>query len=178
MELKRTFPSQEGTGAFPKDIEKGREAVPFPSTTISSTEASSYAHTQSSIWQKLKQWNARFEAFTGLESRGIARVLPSERQPITPSSYLQIALLWISCDLTVNSITLAMLGPLVFELSFKDSALCAVFGVLIGCLGPAYTSTWGPRSGNRTMVSVTVNIQKKIDLPLSRFHSIHYFFIA
>ena len=142
MESKRAFPPQEGTGAFSKDVEKGREAVPSPSTTISSTEANSSAHTQSSIWQKLKQWNARFEAFTGLESRGIARVLPSERQLITASSYLQIALLWISCDLTVNSITLAMLGPLVFELSFKDSALCAVFGVLIGCLGPAYTSTW------------------------------------
>ena len=178
MESKKAFPSQEGTGAFSKDMEKGHEAVPFPSTTMSSTEATSSAYNQSPIWQRLKQWNARFEAFTGLESRGIARVLPSERLPITLSSYLQIALLWISCDLTVNSITLAMLGPLVFELSFKDSALCAVFGVLIGCLGPAYTSTWGPRSGNRTMVSVTVNILKIIDLPLSRFRSLHYFFIA
>jgi purine-cytosine permease-like protein len=46
-----------------------------------------------------------------------------------------------------------MLGPLVFELSLKDAALCAVFGAMIGSLGPAYTCTWGLRSGNRTMVS-------------------------
>ncbi|OCL02298.1 hypothetical protein AOQ84DRAFT_423746 [Glonium stellatum] len=108
-------------------MEKGTQTVPSPS--IFSAEATS-PHPQSSIWRRLKQWNTRFEAFIGLESRGIARVLPSERQPITPSSYLQIALLWISCDLTANSITLAMLGPLVFELSFKDSALCAVFGIV------------------------------------------------
>lgn len=45
-----------------------------------------------------------------------------------------------------------MLGPAVFYLPFLDCALCAVFGMLIGCLPVAYIATFGPRSGNRTMI--------------------------
>ena len=68
-------------------------------------------------------------------------------------------------------------NTIISYLSPLSDLYASMLGVLIGCLGPAYTSTSGPRSENRTMVSVTVNILKNIYLPLLRFHS-HYFFIA
>lgn len=40
----------------------------------------------------------------------------------------------------------------MFYLSFLDSSLCAVFGAILGSLPVAYIATFGPRSGNRTMV--------------------------
>lgn len=45
-----------------------------------------------------------------------------------------------------------MLGPAVYYLPFLDASLCAVFGALLGSLPVAYIATFGPLSGNRTMV--------------------------
>lgn len=45
-----------------------------------------------------------------------------------------------------------MLAPTVYALSFQDGALCAAFGSLLGSLVVAYITTWGPVSGNRTMI--------------------------
>lgn len=87
-----------------------------------------------------------------LEVRGIQRVLPQDRQDLTKLDYAQISILWFSINLAAVNITLGMLGPAVFYLSFLDASLCAVFGMLVGCLPVAYTATFGPRSGNRTMV--------------------------
>jgi purine-cytosine permease-like protein len=50
-----------------------------------------------------------------------------------------------------------MLGPLAYDLGLTDSALCAAFGAVLGAAGAAYMSTFGPESGNRTMVSSTCN---------------------
>ena len=96
--------------------------------------------------------NARVESLAHLEQRGIERVLPQERYPASNTGYAQMALLWFSTNLTANNLTLAMLGPLVYSLSFTDAALCAVFGGTLGAIGASYMSTFGPRSGNRTMV--------------------------
>ena len=87
-----------------------------------------------------------------VETRGIQRVLPSERIECKPVIYLQAFLLWFSVNLVASNITLGMLGPALFELSFRDSALCAAFGSLLGSVPTAYLVTWGPRSGNRTLV--------------------------
>lgn len=91
-------------------------------------------------------------AYYNLESRGIERVLPSERQPLKELGFNQIFIMWFSINLAANNITLGMLAPAVYSLSFLDASLCAVFGCLVGCLPVAYIATFGPRSGNRTMV--------------------------
>ena len=44
-----------------------------------------------------------------------------------------------------------MLGPTVFYLSFLDASLCAVFGIILGCLPVAYMATFGPQSGLRSL---------------------------
>lgn len=88
-----------------------------------------------------------------LEARGIERVQEHERIPrLTWISYLQVFLLWMSVNLAANNITLGMLGPAVYGLSFLDSALCAVFGALVGSTASSWMATWGPISGIRTMV--------------------------
>ncbi|KAF2434872.1 hypothetical protein EJ08DRAFT_436847 [Tothia fuscella] len=101
---------------------------------------------------KYKSYLARFEEKLiayNLETRGIKRVEPAERQTL---GYAQVFVLWFSINLAANNITLGMLGPAVFELSFLDSCLCSVFGALVGCLAIGYTAHFGPRSGNRTMI--------------------------
>ncbi|KAL4991081.1 permease for cytosine/purines, uracil, thiamine, allantoin-domain-containing protein [Aspergillus falconensis] len=87
-----------------------------------------------------------------LEARGIERVQEDERIPkISWLLYLQAFLLWMSVNLAANNITLGMLGPAVYGLSFLDSALCAVFGALLGSISSSWMATWGPISGIRTM---------------------------
>lgn len=86
------------------------------------------------------------------ESRGIRRVEPNERHDLKTLGFTQIIMLWFSVNLAANNITLGMLGPAIFTLNFLDSSLCAVFGMLVGCLPVAYIATFGPRSGNRSLV--------------------------
>src|SRR5271156_6567769 len=86
-----------------------------------------------------------------LETRGIQRVLEDEKQPSTLLSYIQIFILWVSVNLVVNNVTLGMLGPAVYELSFTDSSLCASLGAFVGSIPVAWVATFGPLSGNRTM---------------------------
>lgn len=100
---------------------------------------------------KWKNFERQLVAYN-LEARGIQRVEPDERHDLRSLGYTQIAVLWFSINLAANNITLGMLGPAVFYLGFLDSCLCAVFGMLVGCLPVAYIATFGPRSGNRTMI--------------------------
>jgi hypothetical protein len=96
-----------------------------------------------------------------LEIRGIQRVEEHEKVQIGWSAYLQVLVLWVSVNLAVNNITLGMLGPAVYGLSFRDASLCACFGALVGGIPVAWIATWGPLSGNRTMVS-TLRILSKL----------------
>lgn len=96
-----------------------------------------------------------------LETRGIQRVTPEECHAVTWKSYLQAFFLWFSINLAAVNITLGMLAPTVFELSFKDASLCAVFGALVGSVPVAYIATWGPISGNRSMVRCLIHSSTK-----------------
>lgn len=91
-------------------------------------------------------------AYYNLEARGIQRVLEADKHDLRQLGYTQIAILWFSINLAANNITLGMLGPAVYYLPFLDASLCAVFGMLVGCLPVAYIATFGPISGNRSMV--------------------------
>jgi len=99
--------------------------------------------------------NDKIESLAGIEARGIKRVLPSERHGESLMGDFQMAFLWFSANITANNLAVGFLGPLLFELGFVDSAMCAVFGGLVGCIMTAYMSIWGAASGNRTMVCLT-----------------------
>ncbi|KAJ5887453.1 hypothetical protein N7495_007494 [Penicillium taxi] len=97
--------------------------------------------------------NARFTSLNFVESRGIERVPSEERmKAVAMGDYMQMFLLWFSVNITANNIAVGMLGPLSYSLGFVDSALCGTFGALLGAAGVAYMGTFGPVSGNRTMV--------------------------
>jgi len=101
--------------------------------------------------QHMKSFEKQLLAYN-FEERGIRRVEPSERHDLRTLGFTQVFILWFSINLAANNITLGMLGPVVFSLGFLDASLCAVFGMLVGCLPVAYTAAMGPRSGNRTMI--------------------------
>ncbi|KAJ6780056.1 hypothetical protein PWT90_01228 [Aphanocladium album] len=107
---------------------------------------------RSRLASQLHQWTAWVEGLAGFEARGIRRVDPEERQKASFASDMQIFLLWLSANLSLNNLGAGLLGPMVFGLGFRDAAVCAVLGALFGSLSTAYMCTWGPRSGNRTMV--------------------------
>jgi len=99
-------------------------------------------------WRALERQLASYK----LEARGIQRVEAHERQDLRLLGYSQVAIMWFSVNLAANNITLGMLGPAVFALGFLESCLLSVFGAFAGCLVVAYIATFGPKSGNRTMV--------------------------
>ncbi|KAL8695479.1 MAG: hypothetical protein Q9218_000057 [Villophora microphyllina] len=101
---------------------------------------------------KLAEWNAKVEGLAGLEARGIVRVLPEEKHGGGSHGYLQMFLLWFSMNLCANNIITGLFGPLIFALGWKDSICIVIFANALGSCGPAYTSTFGPESGNRTMI--------------------------
>jgi hypothetical protein len=103
------------------------------------------------VGEKWKSFEKQLAVYN-LEVRGIQRVEPDERHDLRTLGYSQIVLLWVSFNLAANNITLGMLGPAIFHLDFLDACLCAVFGMLVGCLAVAYIATFGPLSGNRTMI--------------------------
>ncbi|KAL8671238.1 MAG: hypothetical protein Q9168_004270 [Polycauliona sp. 1 TL-2023] len=87
-----------------------------------------------------------------IEARGVCRVLPHECHSLTWRSYLQPFFLWSSVNLAAQNVTLGTLAPTLFALSFRDATLCAFFGSLIGAIGVSYIGTFGPISGNRTLI--------------------------
>ncbi|KAI6796248.1 purine-cytosine permease FCY21 [Hortaea werneckii] len=133
------------------DVEKGRASL-APKSAVNENASVSDAQIGSGWWRR--QWRSveRILVRYNLEARGIQRVLPNERHDTRQLGYIQIAILWFSVNLTANNLTLGMLGPAVYYLPFLDSCLCAVFGAIVGSLPVAYIATFGPRSGNRTMV--------------------------
>lgn len=136
------------------DEEKSSRMVLAPNEGLPTSERGA----QPDVGTFSGRWQAQWKAFEkqlvayNLEARGIQRVEPDERHDLRSLGYAQVAVLWFAINLAANNITLGMLGPAVFELGFLDSSLCAVFGMLVGCFAVAYIATFGPRSGNRTMI--------------------------
>lgn len=141
------------------DSEKGQVLAEAKFEVSSGNSAHSIGEGQiapmSSSWTS-RFWQTLRSEFT--ETQGVSRVPPDARQPASTAQYVQMISLWTSANLTANHLTLGLLGPKIYGLSFLDSALCATFGVLTGCLCTGYIATFGPQSGNRTMVSIDIGI--------------------
>ncbi|KAF8252540.1 putative nucleoside transporter [Wilcoxina mikolae CBS 423.85] len=127
------------------DPEKQQTHHILPTATDISRTSSNSATL--SLLQRIEKLEGRI----GVEVRGIERVPLDERIKTTTFNTVQITMTWCSINLVSSNMLVGMLGPHVFGLSFRDSALLCFFGNLLGTLGPAYISSLGP-SGNRTMV--------------------------
>ena len=100
------------------------------------------------------RWAHRLEQLAGAEARGIERVPEYEREDRKTclADYMQMGLIWFSANLTANNILLGLLGPLTFELGLTDCLILGTFGSMAGGAACGYISTFGPMSGNRTLV--------------------------
>lgn len=134
----------------PSDLEKGVEAINVSSEGSSTTGDLSPLPVH--LPEAITKWDRWIKSLRGLEARGITRVLPEERKVPSRLDYAQVSILWFSANVTANNLAVGLLGPLLFQLGFLDSALIATFASFVGSLGPAYMSIWGAQSGNRTMV--------------------------
>ena len=132
------------------DPEKGVEAVTVSSEGFSATD--DFTPLPVHLPKAVTRWNHWIESLRGLEARGITRVLPEERKVPSKMDYVQMSILWFSANVTANNLAVGLLGPLLLQLGFLDSALIATFACVVGSIGPAYMSIWGAQSGNRTMV--------------------------
>ena len=142
-----------------EDVEKGTENDGMAVDTYSDrSKQSTQTHSSTEPAEPLGTlglYLSRFERQLikyNLEARGVQRVEPHETHAQTWKDHIQAFLMWVSVNLAAINITLGMLAPTVYYLSFKDAALCAVFGSLLGSLVVAYVATWGPISGNRTLI--------------------------
>jgi hypothetical protein len=146
-------PDRQKTPSISNDEKTSRMVLaPHEGLPISDTGAETNPNSFGGKLQlKWKRFERQLVAYN-LEARGIQRVEPDERHDLRNLGYTQVAVLWFAINLAANNITLGMLGPAVFYLGFLDSCMCAVFGMLVGCLPVAYIATFGPRSGNRTMI--------------------------
>lgn len=131
------------------DAEKG---ITEPGNALPESSVRQPPHKDKKSSNFFTRFNDKVIGISFLEERGIQRVPEDARYKPSAMGYLQMALLWFSINVTANNLAVGLLGPLVYGLSFVDSALCAVFGGMLGGAGAAYISAYGPRSGNRTMV--------------------------
>ncbi|KAL8737518.1 MAG: hypothetical protein Q9181_001596 [Wetmoreana brouardii] len=144
-------PDSEGLGKSsrepaPRDLEKVdlNESKPVDSPAHEWAPTSKFAAYSRDFERTLLKYN--------LEARGVQRVLPHECHSLTWCFYFQPFFLWSSINLAAQNVTLGMLGPVIFALSFRDASLCAFFGSFIGAVGVSYIATFGPISGNRTLI--------------------------
>ncbi|KAL8644051.1 MAG: hypothetical protein Q9226_007962 [Calogaya cf. arnoldii] len=107
---------------------------------------------------RLARWNEKIEGLAGLEARGIIRVLPDEKHAGGIRHYLQMMLLWFSINLTSANIITGLLGRLLFSLGWTDAVCIAIFATALAACSVSYISTFGPASGNRTMIACILNI--------------------
>lgn len=131
------------------DVEKNHGSPSVRSESQDERGPEDHNSTTSIHKSKYERWA---ENINGLEVRGIEPVSLEERQKPTVWASLEMFLMWFSMGMAVNNIIAGSLGTLIMKLSYKDAVICAIFGNLLGNLAVGYMSTYGPRSGNRTLV--------------------------
>ena len=134
----------DDNGAAAEPSHKSKPSVPLHSSKEPTESLGRLGLYLSQFERQLIKYN--------LEARGLQRVEPHETHARTGKDYIQAFLMWVSVNLAAVNVTLGMLAPTVYYLSFKDAALCAAFGSLLGSTAVAYMATWGPISGTRTMI--------------------------
>jgi hypothetical protein len=154
----------------PEDVEKAYSTPSIESVAqFELNKSASNSSSDATVVEKLEiqppqsMFQRCLAGLKGMESRGIEPVPLEKREEVTPSTSLHMMLMWFSMTLATNNIVVGSMGTLVLGLSFKDAALCAIFGCIVGTSTIGYMSTWGPRSGNRTLVCGSVICVCKIE---------------
>lgn len=135
----------------PKFNSKMEKSISIDESTNSSINSSHAVKSANPIWVKAQKVSVLLDSF-GAETRGLERVLPDERATNLTKTSLSVMGLWLAGCGGLTSMASFFLGPLVFELGFKDSMVCALVSLTLGSLFASYCALMGPRSGLRQMV--------------------------
>ncbi|KAJ7669418.1 purine-cytosine permease [Mycena polygramma] len=92
---------------------------------------------------------SNFLRYCGVETHGIAPIPEVER--VDTRNY-QLFLLWFSANMNIPTLVVGAGGPVVFKLSFLNTAINLLITDAFGCIIPAYFATFGPKLGTRAMV--------------------------
>lgn len=84
-----------------------------------------------------------------VEENGI-RPLPVEERRNT--RFFNIFTVWFSINSNILGVTFGMLGPSVYGLGLRDSALVILFFSLLSTLAPGALAVLGPKTGMRQMI--------------------------
>ncbi|KAG5990287.1 hypothetical protein E4U52_004729 [Claviceps spartinae] len=84
-----------------------------------------------------------------IEENGI-RPLPVEERK--ERRFFNIFTIWFSINSNILAITFGMLGPLAYNLSFRNSVLVILFFNLLVTIAPGIMATFGPKTGMRQMI--------------------------
>ncbi|EXJ85837.1 hypothetical protein A1O1_06206 [Capronia coronata CBS 617.96] len=101
--------------------------------------------------QRVQHFSALLDRKLHIESRGIERVLPTERDDTL--NYWDMMFLWFSCSATISTVATGLLaGPSWLGLSVTNGFLAVFFGTALGAACAAYMGTFGPRLGLRQII--------------------------
>ena len=148
------------------DVESQPEKRPQPCASSQEVPATETGFVDEVLLphNSFQRWAVRLETNIGLEARGVERVPEELRAKKTVvGDYIQMGLIWFSANLTANNTMLGLLGPSLFLLGLSDAMVIAAFGATAGAMATGYISTFGPVSGNRTLVSF-----HKLSLPICK----------
>lgn len=87
------------------------------------------------------------------EARGIDRQPPDMRGKGDYRQFGRLLLIWLGAVGSMSSMNGFFVGPMIYDLGFKDSMSAGISGCFVGTLVAAYGAAMGPRSGLRQMVS-------------------------
>ncbi|KAK7900067.1 hypothetical protein LTR67_003813 [Exophiala xenobiotica] len=101
--------------------------------------------------QRIQHYSNLMDQKLHIESRGIERVLPTDRDETL--NYLDMMFLWFSCSAVISTVATGLLaGPSWLGLSVTNGFLAVLFGTGLGAACAAYMGTFGPRLGLRQIL--------------------------
>ncbi|KAK4937283.1 hypothetical protein LTR10_022040 [Elasticomyces elasticus] len=132
-----------------KEIDNNASVVPTSHSDDGVGEIRSYD--QMSFLQKLQTYSLHLDKKLHIESRGIDRCLPEDRN--LKLNYVDMMLLWFSCSAVISTVATGLLaGPSWLGLSVTDGFLAVFFGTVLGAACAAFMGTFGPRTGLRQII--------------------------
>ena len=128
---------------------RGEHPRPDATAVSSSSASSSHSPRSSGSGPKAARLLQRALRAGRVEQAGIRPIPPAER---TNRRFFNIFTVWFSINSNILGLTFGMLGPAVYELSLRDSALVILFFCLLSTAAPAGLAVLGPKTGMRQMV--------------------------
>ncbi|KAL5334704.1 permease for cytosine/purines, uracil, thiamine, allantoin-domain-containing protein [Aspergillus crustosus] len=123
-------------------MEKPEEKSPPATVLPDIAAAESQTYTSPRAWlSKLAAW--------GIETKAVVPVPMEEK---TDKRFISVFFVWFTMSMNLLPIVTGMVGTLSFGLNLRDASLVILFFGILCTIPPAFTSTFGARTGLRQML--------------------------